>query len=317
MIKVKLLKQFDADCSIGYCELLKRFSEIGMVARELGRAFSIMVNMFMDKECHRLLGIAGAAVASGLRPLITKLIRFGFVNTIVTTGANITHDIIEAIGGKHFVLEREEIDDVKLAKMGIYRIYNIGVTKESYIMLEKFVDETFGSISGTFSSSDIVKMLASRINDENSFVRASYELGVEVFSPALADSIIGSQIRFRTGGKVKLDTFSDIGKLVDRVWTSKRTGAIFLGGGTPKHFTMMAVNMADRPLSYAVQITTDREEHGGLSGARLEEAKSWGKVKVEGMIANVCLDMSIALPLLLLAFEEWMRQQRPENTLKS
>ncbi|MEM1799939.1 MAG: deoxyhypusine synthase family protein [Nitrososphaerota archaeon] len=313
MIKVKVLKQFDADCSIGYCELLKRFSEIGMVARELGRAFSIMMNMFLDNECHTLLGVAGAAVASGLRPLITKLIRFGFVNTVVTTGANITHDVIEAIGGKHFVLEREEMDDVKLAKMGIYRIYNIGIMKESYIMLEKFIDETFRDVNGTFSSSDIIKMLASRIEDEKSFLRASYESGVEVFSPALADSIIGSQIRFRTGGKVKLDTLSDISKLVDRVWTSKRTGAIFLGGGTPKHFTMMAVNAADRPLSYAIQITTDREEHGGLSGARLEEAKSWGKVKVKGMIANVCLDMSVALPLLVLAFEEWMSQNTSET----
>ncbi len=305
-----MLKQFDADCSIGYCELLKRFSEIGMVARELGRAFSIMINMFLDNECHRLIGIAGAAVASGLRPLITKLIRFGFVNTIVTTGANITHDVIEAIGGKHFVLEHEEMDDVKLTKMGIYRIYNVGVTKESYIMLENFTKETFETVSGTFSSSEIIKILASKIKDENSFIRTSYELGVEVFSPALADSIIGSQIRFTTGGKVKLDTLSDVSKLVDRVWASKRTGAIFLGGGTPKHFTMMAVNAADRPLSYAIQITTDREEHGGLSGARLEEAKSWGKVKVGGMIANVCLDMSIALPLLVLAFEEWMRQGR-------
>lgn len=312
MVKVKVLKQFDADCSIGYCELLRRFSEIGMVARELGRAFLIMKNMFLDNECHRLLGVAGAAVASGLRPLITKLIRFGFVNTVITTGANVTHDVIEAIGGKHFVLEREEMDDAKLAKMGIYRIYNIGVTKEAYIMLEKFIDETFGNVSGTFSSSDIIKILASRIEDENSLIRASYELGVEVFSPALADSIIGSQIRFRTGGRVRLDTLSDISKLVDRVWVSKRTGAIFLGGGTPKHFTMMAVNAADRPLSYAIQITTDREEHGGLSGARLEEAKSWGKVKVEGMIANVCLDMSIALPLLVLAFEEWMRQNALE-----
>lgn len=310
MVKVKTLKQFDADCSIGYCELLRRFSEIGMVARELGRAFSIMISMFLDNECHRLLGVAGAAVASGLRPLITKLIRLGFVNTVVTTGANITHDVIEAIGGKHFVLEHGEMDDVKLAKMGIYRIYNIGVTRESYIMLEKFVDETFGTVSGTFSSSDIIKMLASRIKDENSFIRASYELGVEVFSPAMADSIIGSQIRFRTGGRVKLDALSDVSKLVDRVWASKRTGAIFLGGGTPKHFTMMAVNAADRPLSYAIQITTDREEHGGLSGARLEEARSWGKVKAEGMIANVCLDMSVALPLLVLAFEEWMRQNR-------
>ncbi|MEM2276651.1 MAG: deoxyhypusine synthase family protein, partial [Nitrososphaerota archaeon] len=73
------------------------------------------------------------------------------------------------------------------------------------------------------------------------------------------------------------------------------------------------VNAADRPLSYAIQITTDREEHGGLSGARLEEAKSWGKVKVKGMIANVCLDMSVALPLLVLAFEEWMSQNTSET----
>ncbi|MEM2910658.1 MAG: deoxyhypusine synthase family protein [Nitrososphaerota archaeon] len=307
---MKELGQLDVDCTVGYYELLKRFSQVGMVARELGRAFSIMVSMFLDNDCHRLLGIAGAAVASGLRPLITKLIKLGFVNTVVTTGANITHDIIEAIGGKHFVLEHDEIDDVKLAKKGIYRIYNIGIMGESYNMLEKFVDEAFETVSGIFSSPDIVKMLASKIKDEGSFIKASYDCGVEVFSPALADSILGSQIRFRTGGKVRLDTLSDVSKLVDRVWDSKRTGAIFLGGGTPKHFAMMAVNTAGRPLSYAIQITTDREEHGGLSGARLEEAKSWGKVMVEGMIANVCLDMSIALPLLVLAFEEWVRQKR-------
>lgn len=307
---MKELGKLDLDYTIGYYELLKRFSQIGMVARELGRAFSIMVSMYSDGGCHRLLGIAGAAIASGLRPLITKLIRLGFVNTIVTTGANITHDIIEAIGGKHFVLEQEEMDDVKLAKRGIFRIYNIGVTKESYIMLEKFVDRTFEGVSGVFSSPEITKILASRINDKDSFLRTSYEMGVEVFSPAMADSIIGSQIRFRTGGRVKLDALSDVSRLVERVWASKRTGAIFLGGGTPKHFIMMAANAADRPLSYAVQITTDREEHGGLSGARLEEAKSWGKVMEGGMVANVCLDMSVALPLLVLAFEEWVRQKR-------
>lgn len=301
---MKELKQLDVESRSGYVELLEKLSGIGMVAKELGEAFKILIKMFQDDECHRLLGLAGATVASGLRNLITKLIKMGFVHTIVTTGANITHDIIEAIGGKHYILEKDEMDDEKLAKMGIFRIYNVAVKRESYEMLERFIDSALQDVSGIFSSKELIRILASKIKDERSFVKAAYEAGVDVYCPAIADSILGNQIRFRTGGRVKVDTLADIECIVDRIWSSKRTGALLLGGGTPKHFILMAANTANRPLSYAVQITTDREEHGGLSGAKLEEAKSWGKVMKGGYVANVCLDISIALPLLTLGLEE-------------
>lgn len=310
------LRQLEISCTDGYATLLEKFSGLGMVAKELGEAFKIMVAMFQDKDCHRLLGLAGATVASGFRNLITSLVRMGFVNTIVTTGANITHDMIEAIGGRHYILEKSEIDDRRLARAGIYRIYNVAVKRESYEALERFVDDALRDVSGTLSSMELIKILSSKIEDRKSFLRAAYECGVEVYCPAIADSILGSQIRFRTGGRVKVDTLSDIERLVDRVWSSKRTGALFLGGGTPKHFIMMAANTSNRPLSYAIQVTTDREEHGGLSGAKLEEAKSWGKVMEGGLVANVCLDISVALPLLVLGLEEVVKGRKTRSKPK-
>ena len=100
---------------------------------------------------------------------------------------------------------------------------------------------------------------------------------------------------------LKVDLFKDQAEILDLVWSSRKTGALILGGGVPKNYLNQALMTASKPLTYAVQITTDRPEYGGLSGATFEEAISWGKVKPDAYKVIVPCDFTVALPILAVA----------------
>jgi deoxyhypusine synthase len=134
------------------------------------------------------------------------------------------------------------------------------------------------------------------------------EKKVPVFCPAVADSAIGLDVwRFKSGHNPDLfvDAFSDLNDFMDIVRKAKRNGAILLGGGVPKNFILQAMIVVKRGgYDYAVQITMDRPEPGGLSGATLEEAKSWGKVKGRARAVQVIGDASVIFPLMVAAVRE-------------
>lgn len=297
---MRRVRHLEINSRTSISELLSQMTDAGLGARDLGRAARILEQMQLEEGCFKMIGVAGALVPAGYRNILRDMVNAGMVDALVTTGANITHDILEALGESHYIIDEPE-SDVELGRKGIFRIHNIASTGKSYLKLESYVKKIMlHAKTAEYGSFDVVKLLADGLG-RDSLIRTAVKRGVPVFSPGIVDSVLGVHLWTRGQDKIRLNTLKDIRELVTRIWEKKSAGALMLGGGTPKHFILLAANTASRPLRFAVQITADTEEHGGLSGAKLEEAQSWGKIAPEAHIANVFCDVSIGLPLLVLA----------------
>jgi deoxyhypusine synthase len=250
------------------------------------------------------LGVGGALVPGGLRQILTKAIEHELVDVIVTTGANVVHDLIEAFGGRH--LRGEPFtEDEKLRERGLSRIYDAYVPQHAFELFEDHIQPLLQEITrhdARVSSVKLLRELGARLKDENSFLRAAAKRGIPVFAPALIDSIFGLQAwLFAQDHELIIDSLLDVKEMLKLAYEAKNSGAVLLGGGVPKNFILQSRLLAPTPFNFAIQITMDRPEHGGLSGATLEEAKSWGKVAPDAKLVTVIGDATVVFPLLMTA----------------
>ncbi|MEM2849704.1 MAG: deoxyhypusine synthase family protein [Candidatus Bathyarchaeia archaeon] len=285
--------------------LLKEFGNGSFTARRLYEAYQILDLMSKDYSCLKFLTVAGAVVPGGLRFTISTMIKARLFDAVITTGANLTHDLLEAFGEKHFK-GSAYVDDSELERMGLSRIYDVYVKTGSFLILEKKLKGILETLPRkAMSSRELLNKLGSCISDEHSILRTCSTMNVPVFCPTLNDSILGLHISmYSRNSDFKVDLFQDQMELLDLIWSSEKTGALILGGGVPKNYLNQAVMTAGKPLTYVVNISTDRPEYGGLSGATPDEAISWGKVKRESYRVVVPCDFTVALPILAVALIE-------------
>lgn len=292
----------------GTDELLKQWEKSAFGARRIAEATAICEKMVSDKGCTVFLGIAGAMVPAGLRQIFVDIIRAGWVDVVVSTGANITHDLVEAFGGRH-TLGSPSADDKKLHQENTNRIYDVFMPNNVYELLEDNLAKILPQIpEKKYGIREFLYELGKRVGDENSFLRACADTNTPIFCPALADSALGMQIEI-WGGQNKLDlqALEDFKELRALAWDNKVKGTIVLGGGTPKNYIMQAMQFAPEAPQYAVQITTDSVEPGGLSGCTISEEISWGKVDEEVRSADVRCDATIAFPLIVSALKQRLK----------
>lgn len=302
MKKVKHM-QMRKDLSVS--ELAEQMQQCGVLgAGTIGRATQLTAKMFDDPDYTVFLTLAGALVPGGLRNIIADLIDQEYVNVLVTTGANMVHDMIEALGYSHYI-GTFQAEDIRLKREKIGRIGDIYVKQEAFQALEKWLSKVLKEIPEKerqrIAPSTILYEVGKRIKDENSILAKAAKRNVPVICPGLVDSIAGFQLwMISQDQKLILDSLLDAAKLVDIVYEAKKAGIIILGGGWPKHFALFA-NTFREGVDCAVQITMDRPEPGGLSGASLEEAISWSKVRPKGGAVTVVCDATIAFPLIVAA----------------
>ncbi|MHA1220002.1 MAG: deoxyhypusine synthase [Candidatus Heimdallarchaeaceae archaeon] len=298
----------DEDATIN--EIAKEFKNSGVFgAGRIAKAIDIFSEM-LEKKATVFLGIAGALVPGGMKKIITDMIRNDMVHVIVTTGANVTHDIIEAFGGEH-IRQVPYSSDSELREKSIDRIYDAFVADESFMKLEDNIQPIFSEIYENnkdsnnilaISTRQLMSLIGEKLEDPDSFVRAAYEKNVPIYVPAFGDSILGLQLwLFSQMKKIYIDDMGDLGEIQRSAWDSDLAGAFFLGGGVPKNYIFQSRLMSPKTFDYAIQITMDRVETGGLSGASLSEAISWGKVDQESRMTTVVSDVTIALPLIYSA----------------
>jgi len=272
-------------------------------ARRLGEAREILLEM-VGGGSHNFMGLAGALVPGGLRGIIVEAIRRRWFDVVVSTGANITHDLTMAFGAKHFQIEGQRSDPSLRAK-GLCRIYDLYASDEGFVALEKGIGKILRGIPpGQYASYELLDRIGAELRDRGSILKAAHDNGVKVLVPALTDSILGFQVwMFSQFHDVRLDPFRDLEYIVNLQYDLRakkaKTGAMILGGGVPKNYIFQSSLFAGKPFDYAIQITTDRPDSGGLSGATLEEAKSWGKVSRKARTCTVYCDTTIALPILV------------------
>jgi len=286
-------------------ELVTEMRKTGVLgAGKIGEATELIAEMFADPDYTVFLTIAGALVPAGMRKIIRDLIEKEYVNIIVSTGASMVHDMVEALGHRHDV-GTFSAEDKKLKDEDVGRIGDIYIEQRAFRHLEKWMYKILENIPeekrSHISVAELLSIIGKQIRDPESILAAAAERNVSIICPAFVDSIAGFHLWvFGQDKKLGIDPLLDTSRIMDKVYEAKKVGIIILGGGVPKHFALFA-NTFREGVDLAVQITMDRPEPGGLSGASLEEAISWGKIKPEGKGVTVICDATIAFPLIIAA----------------
>ena len=293
---------------INFSELIRQMdSSGGFSSKNLATAVSILESMIKDKDCIKFLSLPACIVATGLRGAIAQMIDKGLVDIIVTTCGTLDHDLARAYGGEYFH-GSFKLDDAKLHKEGINRLGNLLIPNESYgIILENKMQPILEELSkqkSDWSGRELIFEFGQRLKDENSILYQAAKKNIPVYVPGITDGAFGTNlVWFSQDHNFKLDILKDEKELADIAFTKKKTGALMIGGGISKHHVIWW-NQFKKGLDYAIYITTATQYDGSLSGARLEEAVSWGKINEKARYVTVDGDATIILPIILAAIYE-------------
>lgn len=285
---------------------------ISFQGRNLGAARRTWEKMLANHTTI-FMGIAGALSAGGMRLLIAHLIHHRYIDCLVSTGANLYHDLHETRGRRHF-MGTPQLDDASLAAERIDRVYDTLASEDEFCQNDEWI-AAFGLTLArrAYTTRELLFRLGERLWEDtgaDGILTAAYRNHVPIFCPAIADSSIGmglSQARHRDPEAAYVDVVGDIIESANIVIRLSSTASIVLGGGTPKNFINQASVQAefydDRVSGhrYAIQIVADVPHFGGASGSSLEEAQSWGKLSMESEKVSVQSDVTVALPLLVSA----------------
>lgn len=285
-------------------ELVMQMDLAGVLgAGRIGKAADICEAMIKDKDCRVFLGLAGPLVPSGMREIIIDMIEQKWVDAVVTTGATLTHDLGEALGYRHYQ-GSADANDAELYKKGIDRIYESYMPNKVYRGMEDFIAKNFEKLKDKKSIKEFLWKLG-KLTPKKSIAKACFENKIPIFCPAIADSGIGLMVwgQLAKGKSIETRAFEDLKEIIDIAWTAKKTGVIYFGGGVPKNYIQQAMQFSKKA-SYGVQVTMDRPEHGGSSGAVLKEGISWGKMSPKAKFVDVICDVTIAMPLIYAALKE-------------
>ncbi len=274
----------------------------GFTAKKLGAACDILRAMYRERQCTVFLSFPACIISTGTRGVIRKLVEEKLVDVIITTCGTLDHDLARV--WRKYYHGDFLMDDAALYRKGINRLGNILIPNESYgIVLEQkmqpILDEIYRSGKKTLSSRQLAEEFGNRVSDKKSILYWASRNQIPVFVPGITDGAFGSQLwLFRQQHPdFTVDVLKDEQELSDIVFTSKKAGAIMVGGGISKHHVIWWNQFRDG-LDYAVYLTTAEEYDGSLSGARIREAVSWGKVKESAKYTTVEGDATITLPMI-------------------
>lgn len=319
-------------------QLLSDMKNTGFQGRKLAEIADIWADMIKDKNVTILMGYAGSLSTTGQWKIINWLIENRFIDVLVSTGANISEDIVEAMGfnywqGDHIV------DNEILFKEGLNRYYDVYGREDDYLrMTELIADFILGlDENHNYSSREFLYLFGKWLLKKkiNSIVATAAKYKVPIFCPAIVDSPYGDAglIAKSKGFNLILDNMKDYIEFMSLGEKIKDTGVIYIGGGVPKDFIQLLAVTSDLlytdknipgksgykrsltdetyyPHKYAIQITTDSPQWGGLSGCTFEEAVSWGKEDPKGRFAQCYCDATIALPIVSHALAEKIKIKR-------
>lgn len=291
-------------------------------AGRLREACQILVHKMLAEDAVLGLSVSGALTPAGLGiSCLVPLIEAGFVDWIVSTGANLYHDTHFALG-MDLHQSRPGLDDRQLRDHQVIRIYDIVFDYENLLGTDRFYRTICRSepFQRTFSTAEFHYLVGKYLDEREkqigrpgrSFVAAAYRQGVPIFTSSPGDSSIGMNLAALQleGSALRIDPLRDVNQTASIVWYATQQGASgvwILGGGSPKNFMLQTepqiqevLGLTESGHDYFVQITDARPDTGGLSGATPSEAMTWGKVDPETLPDTVTcyLDTTVALPLM-------------------
>ena len=287
-------------------ELVEQMKEAGgFTASNLAKGASILEEMLKDKSCTKFFSFPACICSTGIRGVIAQAVKH--FDVLITTCGTLDHDLARAWKGKYYA-GSFEYDDWELHKQDVYRLGNIVIPNESYgEPLEKGMHPILKELYAQkheWGARELVHEFGKRVEDKGSILHQAAKHEVPVYVPGITDGAFGTNLMtFAEGTKFKVNLLKDEKELSDLIFDSKKTGALMVGGGISKHHTIWW-NQFKGGLDYAVYTTTATQYDGSLSGARLKEAVSWGKVKERAQLVTIDGDATVLLPLLMASAME-------------
>lgn len=310
------IRPFTVNPQATVAELLQGMGNTAFQARNLGQASHVWAQMFQGPTTI-FFGLAGAMVPAGMRRVLVYLLEHRLIDCLVSTGANLFHDLHETLGYHHWQ-GSPHVDDAELGRLRIDRMHDVLASDLEYDRGDNFITQFTAALDQTrpYTTREYLHLLGRELalrGKEEGILTAAASARVPIYCPAVADSYYGLSIasgRARGTNRLLFDLVQDVVEMVRISQQSPATGVVYLGGGTPKNFIQQAasagyiVDQPNRPHTYAIQITTDAPHWGGSSGATFEEAQSWDKIDPHGLTTTVYCDSTIALPLLVSALAQ-------------
>ncbi len=313
-------------------KLLAEMSQTAYQGKQLGQAVEVWEAMLKEKDLTIIMGFSGSMSTAGQWKIINWLIENRYIDVLVSTGANVSEDLVDAMGFGYWQ-GAHQVNDQELLESDVNRYYDVYGKETDYREMELLITDFLMTTkkSHPYTSAELLHLFGKWLNKKKipAIVATAAAHGVPVFSPAMADSAYGETFLMakNQGHPIILDSVREFDQFVGIGEKTKEVGVIYIGGGVPKDFTqLLAISVSPRtkdegvkgrrghlrkglkeyyyPHRYAIQITTDSPQWGGLSGCTLEEAISWGKIDIEGKRAVCYCDATIALPLISHALNE-------------
>jgi deoxyhypusine synthase len=287
-------------------------------AGRLSEACHIFADKMLAPESDTTIGltVAGALTPAGLGGCVIELIDRGLIDFMISTGANLYHDLHYAL---NFALHRGSpfLDDVELYEQGIIRIYDVLFPATVLLETDAYIRDFLvrSKLAGAISTAEFHYRLGQDLLARNpacaeySVVAKAAACGLPIYTSSPGDSSIGMNIAYHelmNGGTLMIDPNRDVNEVCAIILAGRRNGCVILGGGSPKNFYLQGqptlwevYGIPKGGNDYFIQITTDQVVWGGLSGATPAEAVSWGKVN-PGVLPDTVVaycDSTIAFPL--------------------
>jgi deoxyhypusine synthase len=278
----------------------------GFMGPHLARGLDILEEMEKER-CLKFLSFPACIVSTGCRGVIKTLVEKRLVDVIVTTCGTLDHDLARSWG--FYCSGSFDADDVELHKKGVHRLGNVFIPMENYgPALERGLWPIFERIYGEkrrWGGRELIERVGDEVDDRGSILHWATKNRVPVYVPGIFDGAFGSQLWsfWQDHRDFAIDLLKDEQELADLVFDNEKSGALIVGGGISKHHTIWWNQFKDG-LDYGVYITTGQEWDGSLSGARLREGISWGKVNELGKEVTIQGEATLLLPFLVKGLME-------------
>lgn len=311
--------------------LVRAMGKTAFGGRKLSEAADVYEAMVRDSSCFRVVTVSGAMTVAKQGLLLCEMIDRGWAQALITTGALMTHGLVESAGLLHFK-HRRDMKDEELYRKGYNRVYDTIELEKNLYDTEDLVHKALEQVPDdtVLSSRSLTELLGRQLEKHTAgraILKSALARGVPIYIPAFTDSELGLDVavynhRRRAQGRppLRFDPFLDLEDFAERVSRHETLGIFTIGGGVPRNWAqqvgpyleILSVRLGQgtdrvRRYKYAVRICPEPVEWGGLSGSSYSEAVSWGKFVPEsegGRFAEVQADATIAWPLLLRAVME-------------
>lgn len=306
----------------GVDDLLRRLGGCSFQGRALSRCLDVLENMVRDEECIIVMTLAGAMVPGGMEELVTQLIEHKVIDALVSTGANISHSMVNHADPEnqgHYI-GAVNVNDVELYEHHINRVYDTFLPEEGYhegeVLLEAILNRYFSEHDidprqpWMIRPQELFRLTGLELNrmGKRGILAAAARHDVPIFCGATSDSEFALNLvkyNMRNDWRITIDELADVQVFAHSLLKKERCGTLIVGGGVPRNWAQQAWPLLEMTgaterhgYDRTVRIYTDSPSWGGLSGCTISESVSWGKYSENAIAAEVQCDATIALPLL-------------------